>query len=207
MDAVTVACVLRSGGDFLPWHVSALRDQVAQYLPGARFVCLSDVPVDCERVALAHDWRGWWSKMELCRPDIDGDLLAFDLDTVIVGELDEIAAAGEPTLLRDFYKPHLSQSGMMFLPESTRALIWQHFKPAAPEIMHAFRGDGEFLHTLIGDTAQRWQSVVPGQVVSYKADIRGHGLPRAARVVCFHGRPRPWYCNEPWVRARYPRAA
>jgi len=54
-------------------------------------------------------------------------------------------------------------------------------------------GDQGFLadHGLAG--AQRWQSVVPGQICSYKVhDLARRGMPDNARVVCFHGQPRPW---------------
>jgi hypothetical protein len=56
-----VACVLRSGGEYTAAHVERLRAGVARHLPGVGFVCLSDVPVDCERVELEHGWPGWWA--------------------------------------------------------------------------------------------------------------------------------------------------
>jgi hypothetical protein len=54
----------------------SLHSQVARYLPGIRFVCLADTPVTCERWPLLDDWPGWWAKMELFRPDIEGAALA-----------------------------------------------------------------------------------------------------------------------------------
>ncbi|MER8792539.1 hypothetical protein NKH71_32885 [Mesorhizobium sp. M0983] len=41
----TVACVLRSGGEFEPHHVVRLFNQVTEHLPGAKFRCFSDVDV------------------------------------------------------------------------------------------------------------------------------------------------------------------
>ena len=35
---------------------------------------------------------------------------------------------------------------------------------------------------------------------SYKNDCRKNGVPDDARVVAFHGRPRPRFCNEQWVQ-------
>ena len=66
-SGLTVACVLRSGGAYGPQHVAGLQAQVAHWLPRASFVCLSDVPVPCERIALQSAWPGWWAKMELFR--------------------------------------------------------------------------------------------------------------------------------------------
>jgi len=89
---LTIACVLRSGGDFDQEYVERLRDGVAANLSlPHRFVCLSDVEVPCERLALQHGWPGWWSKLELFE-QLKGRVLYFDLDTVIAGSLDEIAS-------------------------------------------------------------------------------------------------------------------
>ena len=66
---------------------------------------LSDVPVDgVETIPLQHDWPGWFAKFELFRPDIEGDLLYFDIDTVITGDLKQLEV-GQTTMLSDFYHP------------------------------------------------------------------------------------------------------
>lgn len=36
----------------------------------------------------------------------------------------------------------------------------------------------------------RLQDVLPGQIVSYKAHRCDQGVPRAARLICLHGRPK-----------------
>ena len=93
MGVITVACVLKSGGDFTPEHVYALKNALNEHLPEHRFYCFTDV--DCMPVwmiPLIHDLPGWWSKMELCRPDeIPGTVLYIDLDTVILGDLSPLA--------------------------------------------------------------------------------------------------------------------
>jgi hypothetical protein len=206
--SVTVACCLRRSPVYGVDYVARLRDGIAAHLPGARFVCLSDVEVPCERIAIEHDWPGWWVKMELYRPDIAGDLLYVDLDTAVVGDLSDIAGVRALTMLADFYWPERVASGLMFLPEADRARVWRAWidDPAG----HMARcekfddrraiGDQKFLAPILERTAARWQDVLPGQVVSYKVHVRarqgrketGAGLlPRDARIVCFHGQPRP----------------
>lgn len=195
-----VACVLRSGGIYTPEHVARLRDGVARHLPGAEFVCLSDVDVDCERIPLLFGWPGWWSKMELFRPDIAGDILFFDLDTVICGDLSEIAAVGRLAIMRDVYRLKGLQSSMMFLPEAERGPVWDTWRrnPQGWMRVHSRGGDQEFLERFWLRKAVRWQDRVPGQVVSFKAHCR-QGVPSGARVVVFHGSPRPWEVN--WLEA------
>lgn len=207
--AVRVALVLRSGGEYRPEHVRALVAQLERHLPGVGVVCLSDVDVPCERVPLKYGWRSWWSKMELFRPDVAGDLLYIDLDTVIVGDLSELASLGRTTLLSDFYYPDRPASGLMYLAESDRAKVWAAWIADPKAAMHKCmrHGDQQFIGEVLHD-AQRFQDVLPGRVVSYKVHVAkglnkrsiGDGtVPAGASVVCFHGRPRPWDIREDWV--------
>lgn len=204
-----VVCVLRSGGEYNPAHVRALVTQIERHLPRAQVMCLSDVDVPCERVPLKYGWRSWWSKMELFRPDVAGDLFYIDLDTVIVGNLSELASLGRTTLLSDFYYPERPASGLMYLAESDRAKVWAAWiadpKAAMRKCMR--HGDQQFIGEVLHD-AQRFQDVLRGRVVSYKVHVAkglnkrsiGDGtVPVGASVVCFHGRPRPWGIREDWV--------
>lgn len=215
---LTVACVLRSGGDYRPAHVAALRAQIEQHLTiPHRFIALSDCDVPTERVPLNYNWPTWWSKLELFRPDIEGDILAIDLDTTIAANIDHLVRGARLTLLSDFYHLNNPASGLMFLPERDRAVVWSvwiqdptgHMARCAGFDAAGVGGDGKFLGPLLGPRADRWQDLFPGQVVSYKVHIRkkshpresGDGtLPPNARVVCFHGRPRPWAIGaQPWL--------
>ena len=130
--------------------------------------------------------------MGLFHPSVKGDLLYFDLDTMIVGPLDEIQKVDRLTVLRDFNVPDRMASGVMFIPEEVRAEVWADWIKCPDEhIAHwGGHGDGGYLSKFWKD-AQRWQDFVPGQIVSYKNHIRGQKFPENVRVVCFHGRPRP----------------
>jgi hypothetical protein len=62
-------------------------------------------------------------------------------------------------------------------------------------------------HKAIRDAA-RWQKTFPDQVISYKVHIKtakggDRPLPKDARIVCFHGQPRPWQLNAPWVKGGF----
>lgn len=191
------------GGEYRPRHVRALRDQVREHLPGAEFFCLSDTPVvDVTTVPLEHNWPGWWSKMELFRPDVKGDLLYLDLDTVVLTDITEMAEVGKLTMLRDFYRDGTRreeglQSSFMYLPEEDRAEVWDAFarNPARAMIENVRGGDQSFLERFYMDRAERWQDLFPRSVVSYKVHCR-KGVPEGAKMICFHGRPRPWAVPE-----------
>lgn len=176
-----IACVLKTGGDYDTDYVAHLLDGLNEHVEKFELMLLA-----------GSEYPGWWSKMELFRPDVKGDLLYFDLDTMIVGDLDDILAVDRLTVLDDFNVPGRLASGMMFIPEHERARIWEEWIKDPQE--HMFRagghGDGGFL-AKFWSKAQRWQDVVPGQIVSYKNHVRDKGVPEQARIVCFHGRPRP----------------
>jgi hypothetical protein len=152
-------------------------------------------------IPLAHGWPGWWSKLELFRPDLEerlGDILFFDLDTRIVGDLSDVAAVRELTVLSDFYRNERMGSGLMYLPAHRRPEVWEEWMKNPQGHMRKFRGDQEFLGPFgWQDSAKRWQQTLPGQVISYKVHVKGKGaLPEGARVLCFHGKPRPWQLSE-----------
>ena len=189
-----ILCVLRSGGDFTPEHVKRLQAQLAA-VGETDFACLSDVAIEgVETIELRHDWPGWWAKMELFRPDLRGDFLFLDLDVSIVGPIEDLDV-GRLALMRDVYRPGGLQSAVMFLPESERGVIWQEWSRSPEQWRSRYRrgGDQAFLERFWLRRAKRLQDLAPGQIVSYKADVRdGRGLPESARVICFHGKPRPW---------------
>jgi hypothetical protein len=188
--------------EFKPLHVEALARQIEKYAPLASFEVLSDVAVPgilCRK--LKRNWPGWWSKMELFDPELKGDFLFMDLDTVLVGPLDDVLKVEKLTTLRDFYRDgkKLKEGlggGLMFLPESERQQIWTEFtaNPALSMRMNA-RGDQHFFEHYWLNRASRWQDVLPGQVVSHKVHCQ-NGVPPDARVLCFHGNPRPWQVGQ-----------
>lgn len=202
---ITIACVLKSGGDFDAEDVRELRDQVADNLKRPHtFICLSDVEIEgVQTVVLRHGWPGWWSKIELFRPDIfDGPVLYFDLDTWIVGSLDPIVDALPAWgMLSDFYRPDRVASGVMsFRPNVLTYAVYADFVRGAAVIIRSQSGDQDFLQ-FAGTSAVRFQDAFPGRFVSWKehcaktrdaAKARTGTIPEGAAVVCFHGKPRPW---------------
>jgi len=205
----TLACVLKSGGEYKPEHVERLYRQVrdpGRWPPG-RFVCLTDFTSVVNPLVRASDqrpltrnWPGWWSKLELCAPEHDelGDILFLDLDTTVVGSLEDVASVDRLTLLDDFLRSGVLASGVMYLPVRKRRQAWEflHMGAGPALVVQSFRrkGDAGFFNMIWRDEADRWQDVLPGQLVSYKLHVQPaeNLIPWDARLVCHHGHPRPW---------------
>jgi hypothetical protein len=179
---VKIACVLKPGGDYDTDYIDHFLSGLQKHSASYEFMLLGN-----------SGWPGWWSKMELFRPSVKGDLLYFDLDTMIVGQLDELMTVNTVTVLSDFNIPNRMASGVMFIPEIEREPIWREWikDPEGHIKRWHGHGDGGFLSQFWGGV-DRWQDKFPGQVVSYKNHcVPIRGVPDNARVVCFHGRPRP----------------
>lgn len=152
---LTVVCLcIRGKGKraYGPDYVEKLRSMVARHLTlPHRFVCMTDRPQDlpgvaCVRIKRPAELKPWWLKLKLFQSKMGwtGRLLYIDLDTLIVGSLDEIATFPAPfALLPDMAprfkgrwdKPHLKvvhryNSSVMVLDAGSRNALWDDFDPA-----------------------------------------------------------------------------
>lgn len=202
---LTVACVLRSGGIYAPRHVDSLRRQVEHFLPDARFACLSDVPVPCERVELDSDWPGWWAKISLFDYFKDRTLY-FDLDTVLVRDPSALAC-GQFRMIRNWQNPLLMTSGVMYW-DGDYSHIGRAFAPIAQTVMETYVtrerwGDQAF----IAEHAGAIEPFPAGQVESWLYSMeRSRKPPPRACVVAFNNDAPPW-SGPPWARRWHEDAA
>lgn len=183
-DRVTVACVLKSGGCYTPEYVRRLKAGVDSHLVGHRFVCLSDMDVP-NRIPLTEGLPGWWSKLELFR--LVGPTLYVDLDTVVTGDLGDIAHYPHRfTMLTDFTRPDRPASGVMAWHGDYSFLLTEY----EPGKAYPGHGDQGYIGSRVD--ADRFQDIFPEQIVSRK--VRRTRNPNE-RLVCFHGEPRPHKVN------------
>lgn len=200
LPMLPVVTVLKTGGEYNESHVEWLRRQIGQPL-----ICLTDSlkpMTGVISIPLKYNWRGWWSKMEMFRPDIKlGNFLYTDLDAVFLDGVPKQYRTLEKThVLSDMYGQEHINSGLMFLMAEDRAAIWKGFINEPEVIIEHFKGgDQEFIDGYLRKAA-RWQDSFRGEVVSYKANVLRGGFRGIERVVCFHGQPRPWDVkNELWI--------
>ena len=197
-------------GEFKSSHVQSLARQCAQFAPGVDFVCITNEKVPgVECWPNRNKWPGWWVKFEAFAPEVKGDILYMDLDTVIIGSLAELLKVDKLTLLRDAYRDGKKykkglQASLMMLPERDRQGPWEYFSTQPLTYMETYKvkGDQPLLERYYMNRAQCWQDILPGQIVSAKVGC-GLGnsfskpiIPADARLIFFHGKPRPWDCAE-----------
>lgn len=219
METLTVAAVLKTGGDYGCDDAARLFRALRRNLTATPYhpILLTDDPAATETLAdpeirpLRNGWPGWWSKMELF--GLPGPVLYLDLDTVIVGTLDPIAEAvlqGPADLfamLRDF-NSRLPASGVMAWNGDRSKILRVFADQWGRGLIRGIRGDQDWLRRYARGTSLPVRffqgGLVPeGFIQSYKKDLGAGKMapPTYASLVCFHGQPRPIGVNPrpPWM--------
>jgi len=189
---------------------------------GFLFTCFSDkyktnhnIIDEVDVQPLPVNVRSWFNKVGLYNKNLynlNDQIFYFDLDTIIVGDLDEIFEwNANYIILRDFYRPDGFGSGLMaWAPEAVHHM-WEKFTPTS-QSRHGDQGWPEIHYP----TAEIWQEKFPNKIISYKVHVQGKGILRSphhtnhpgsletASIVCFHGRPSPHeIIREPWVQEHW----
>jgi len=213
---ITVVCVLhdRKKNDLKSFPVSSvnkLKRMVDKCLDlPHQFVCLTNLSVisGIDIIPLKNDWKGWWSKIEIFRPNLfSGRILYFDLDTVILNDITDMVHHEKDFIgLRPFHSgraacPGYVASGIMsWNTDGTFDFLYEEFNYQLHT--NVYKGDQDYISMALrqhGITPSYWQDIVPG-IYSYKQHIRrDKRLLKGAKVVCFHGLPRPHQLREGWV--------
>ena len=167
-----------------------------------RFVCYSDKTIPgIETVRLKPGFDGWWNKLQMFDPamKVGDNVLYFDLDTIITGNLDWLMTYNpwfmgiEDVGAVNSWQPHLKnvlQTGVMAWDHDVNSHIYIDFLMNYDIIKNQFRGDGEYLNTKINPYHRKLlQHVFPGKLKSYKYDIYPGPPEKNVSIICFHGRP------------------
>lgn len=215
-----IVTVLRQSKKFTPKHAQWIHQQFGDH----DSVCLTDADAiaGVKTTPLLHDFPGWWSKIELFNPNHpvlgDQDLLYFDIDIVITGDLAPLMQATEFTMLSGLSYKGQCNSSLMYIPCSIKQHVWDTFM-ANPQqhmdecVVPEKWGDQGFISGITSPL--EWQKELPNKIFSYKIDIatptmlgydpeRSNGKclkvpPKDAILVCFHGYPSPWKTGFSWV--------
>ena len=181
---LTVAAVCVPGGIYNLSHVDRLFAQVRKHL---------SIPFK-EHVITESDKPGWFAKIDLFQPDrFTGRVLYLDLDSSVIGSLDEIAMYPSPfSIIRNFKEmkePDKARfnSSVMSWDAGEADHLYTNF---TPDVMDRMNGDQDWISEQIpyADTfPKNW-------CVSYKVRryAKLNTMPSDTRVVCYHGFPKSW---------------
>lgn len=193
------SAVLRRSIAFKPWHVQWLRDQIAEHYPEVQFRAFTDSNVG---IPLHKGLVGQWSKMEAYQHLPVGDVLMLDLDTVLLRRMD--LPKPKPGRAFAYFSPDDREKpwgGWILSSAEWRAEVVKHFW-SNPEnaIGEAQGSDQRYFKKYFLDTMDPINVLRPGELASYKRGGFYEGTPPSETAfVLFHGQPRPFDLDLPWI--------
>lgn len=145
-------------------------------------------------------WMYNLKKFWMYSPDngLTGRIVFIDLDSVIIGNMDDMLSySGEWCGIKAF-KPQRKHTGgglISFDKDSfTAKRLWKKVSSHPAAWAKATTGGSErYVYKALLNDPDTWQILFPGQLVSYKRQIRTNRelVPKNARFIAFHGNPRP----------------
>lgn len=190
------------------------------------FWCITDNPdgikglgetvfyLDTSSLGLDYPWgpdglEGWWNKLYLFSTGhLDpGPLLYLDLDQILLGDITPLVEEG---LKHPFacYRDHIdwmgSQLGSAWMQFNYGAFphIWDHFQQNYEQVRHLPAGDQCYLAEHI-ESPTYLNEYFPGALLSYKFDLNGKQPPPEARLINFHGRPKPHEADDYFILSNW----
>ena len=205
-------CCVKWGDAYGAEYVNRLYAMVLRNLRMPfNFLCFTDdfsqLDTEIFPIGLPRYLEGWWNKLYLFSPDVfsKGQRIVYlDLDTVIIGDITPLAqCTSDFAALRDFYRPRGVGSGVMTWQAGLVDDFWTRWLEDGQPLFSG--GDQSWIEIMMH---RKWghhvlphrqlQHVFPGMFASFKADC-ANGPPYDARVICFHGQPKPHNCGAAWI--------
>jgi len=167
--------------------------------------------------------RAWWYKLQLFNSEHhQGNLLYFDLDTVILRDISWIPQLPTEYLwgIRDF--KHLQRPGYSTLNSSVMwwnvdrmSWVWDQFNTTnVVNTTRQYPGDQDYLNAVLGHNriryledsqiqSWRWQCLDGGYDFNtrrHKIPGQGTQIPGSTSVLVFHGKPKPHEISDKVVQ-------
>ena len=124
-------------------------------------------------------------------------VLCLDIDVVIVGSLKDIMEYDGLFCARSKFQPgaeHKLDGDIMSFQagEETERIFWKPFIEDIDAAVQLTQGRERYWYRHVADAiADRWDRILPGQIVSWKRHVRLGVLTPQIRIVSCHGSPRP----------------
>jgi len=232
-STVDCACLIHSDG--YSWqYVERLYNMLSRYLrKDFRFHVYTEADRPVPSTMIKHSltpWhnisgpkRSWWYKLQLFNPEhISGNMLYFDLDTVMVRPVSWITELDPAYFwaVRDFRylqgnRRPLLNSSVMWFDVSKYSYVWTTAKDQDMQrLARQYHGDQDFIAATVELAKQRlmpesqiqsyrWECLDGGfdfQKRKYNAPGTGIAVADSASIIAFHGNPKPHEVQDPVVQ-------
>jgi hypothetical protein len=236
IEVVDCACVIH--GDTYSWvYVEKLYSMISRNLKlPFRFHVYTEPNRSVPSPWIKHElelWpgfdgakRAWWYKIQLFNPAHHvGPLLYFDLDTVIVNNIDWIPQLSTRYFwaikeFKSLWRPTIDtiNSSVMWWNTTDFANVWQDFaKKNIVSIARQYHGDQDYISARIDNKKRKFFD--QGRIVSWRWQAHDGGYNFKKRrsnspnqgtkfdsncsILVFHGQPKPHEVSDPAVAANW----
>lgn len=204
-----VVCV-KWGVKYDSEYVNKLYRGVRRHLTSVQydFICFTEKPegLDPEIVVqpLAENWTSWWGKATLFSDlGLTGRFLYIDLDTVITGDLSDLAnyrgaflLMGTSDIFCETAKDGFNSS-IISWPDSFGREIYDRLKRYYKYVLKYICRFDHWLEMNVSNP-DLVQAAFPSQFLDYTTYCRD-AIPPNCRMVCFPREPKPHTCDAPWI--------
>ena len=197
-------------------YVNNLKQAVKQNLNiPHRFICLSDREIDGVETWPIYSPSNLGNLVKLAVYNdyykFNSRVMLMDLDMIVTGSLDDIASYDGELAVRAAFRTREGawipdgDMAIMNLTPQRRRQIWKFISRSISKIEAKTNGaERKFykaFYQQVFPEIDYIQELFPGQLLSYKQDsIRTKGrLPKDARIVSFHGKPKPHQAGDNWI--------
>lgn len=221
---ISVVC-WRWGEKYTAAHVNTLKRMVERWYPVPHyFMCVTDddqglddgiicIPdrADWQHIPSPHGRTApsCYRRLRMFAPEAGLEFgprfVSVDLDCIITGDLRPLWDRDDDVMLwRDPFYPAQANGSMLLLRAGSRPQVWERFDPdRSPQIARGagFMGSDQAIISWMLPSAPKWTQ--DDGVYSYRIDCKG-GLPKDARIVFFHGKPKQDAPGLPaWIAEHY----
>ena len=206
----TWVVVCREGNGFHTGQAAAVKRMFEKHGSASwDFVCLTDNPTEDWHTPLRTDWPGWWSILESFYL-VGAPCVLTGLDSMLCGNLSLILRVAEncpPDVLygiKSLANPAKVWASGVTVWNGDWSFIPEQFTPEHD--MSVFHGNQDYTAACVRERSDRHLCYLQDKgvdgILSYKVNMWSKGVktpPANARVICFHGDPKPWDTALPWV--------
>jgi hypothetical protein len=206
-------CCFKYGEKYPPIYVERLYKMVKRHLSEPfEFHCFTEDATGISNPAIQihplidTDFKGAWHQATIFKPDIGikGKILYLDLDIVIVDSIDAlIEQPGDFVINKDWNLAGVYNGSAFMFEAGALPDAWATLQDIKDVVKDTELGAQRFITDFFRNKASFWPE---GWIVSYKKHAVG-GYPEGAKIVVFHGDPKPdkamWGWGnvppEPWI--------
>lgn len=206
---ITICCI-KQGHKYGPEYVNKLFHMVRRHVEATpyEFVCFTDdirgIDPQVRTMPLPSAYPGWWSKVGLFQTQIEGirteKIFFLDLDVVIVGALDPMLRLSVNFAVCKDWPDEIMpgnrdiNTSAFLLSVGSNTCVWEAF---SDHCRAHYPTDQEYIASQIPPARRH---LFPYDwTPSYKLRKLEKGVPPEARIIVFHGEPKPHQCGG-WVK-------